>query len=59
MANEDIFSMLKVGQNAASKISKTKIARLKETDVSGNLNQVNQSILSKDFNLDGKYMERI
>lgn len=51
MANEDIFSMLKVGQNSASKISKTKIARLKETDVSGNLNQVNQSILSKDFNL--------
>lgn len=51
MANEDIFSMLKVGQNAASKISKTKITRLKETDISGNLNQVNQSILSKDFNL--------
>lgn len=51
MANEDIFSMLKVGQNAASKISKTKIARLKETDVSGNLDQVNQSILSKGFNL--------
>lgn len=51
MVNEDIFSMLKVGQNAASKISKTKIARLKGTDVVENLNQVNQSILSKDFNL--------
>ncbi|CUM48755.1 uncharacterized protein AC631_00344 [Debaryomyces fabryi] len=50
MANDDIFSMLKTGQNAASKISKARISRPKEADISGNLQQVNQSILSKDFN---------
>lgn len=49
MASDDIFTMLKVGQNAASKVNKARISKSKEAGISANLQQVNQSILSNDF----------
>lgn len=49
MANEDIFSMLKAGLKATSKITKDRIVHTKKDEVSKKLVQVNQIVAGTRF----------
>lgn len=49
MANEDIFSMLKLGRNAVSKVSKQEVKGSKDIDISSKIEKVNHDITTKRF----------